>query len=276
MRTLPHPGIDEEALYTRLQERRQSNASKLLLNAKQQVFAAYSKYKAEELPILETVIDDQDTAEHLRSNYKVLRSGALGAEGAEILARSRICCLCGLRNTAELDHYLPKQIFPEFAAHTVNLVPACGVCNKRKGEAYKTSAGTLAFIHAYLDELPATEPFLVATLGFDRAVLPSYRIIRTLGMTNDMFCILTSQFNHFELDKFYSEEAIELLIEKYFAIEEYFTDGGSTAVKKYLHREAQSLTGRWGQNHWKPVILAAAAESEEFCGGKFKLLAPHP
>src|SRR5699024_4855684 len=276
MRTLPHPAIDEEALYNRLHKRRQSKAAKLLRNAKHQVFAAYSNYKTEKLSSLETIIDDQDIAEHLRSNYKVLRSGALVAEGAEILARSRICCLCGLRSTAELDHYLPKEIFPEFATHTLNLVPACGVCNKRKGEAYKTSAGTLAFIHAYLDELPAKEAFLTATLSFDRAVLPSFQIIRTRGMTHDMFSILTSQFNHFELDKFYSEEAIELLTEKYFAIEEYFSNGGATAVKKYLHREAQSMTRHWGRNHWKPVILAAAAESEDFCGDKYKLLVPHP
>ena len=110
MRTLPHPAIDEEALYNRLHKRRQSKAAKLLRNAKHQVFAAYSNYKTEKLSSLETIIDDQDIAEHLRSNYKVLRSGALVAEGAEILARSRICCLCGLRSTAELDHYLPKEI----------------------------------------------------------------------------------------------------------------------------------------------------------------------
>ena len=221
---------------------------------------------------LSTVIKLDDTAEKLRSNYGILRSGALSEDGAQILARSRICCLCGLRDTSELDHYLPKQIFPEFAAYTVNLIPVCGVCNKRKDEHYRTDEGYPAFIHAYLDVLPQSERFLVAKLSLDNAVLPSFQVVRAPAMPESTYQILASQFDRFQLATFYSEEAIELLVEKHGAIIDYFDDGGASTVKKYLHREARSIEQRLGLNHWKPVILTAAADSEEFCRGGFRFL----
>jgi len=32
------------------------------------------------------------------------------------------------------DHYLPKESFAEFAIHPMNLLPACTVCNEKKGK----------------------------------------------------------------------------------------------------------------------------------------------
>lgn len=274
MRTLSAPLIDEEALYDRLRARRRLLGTvESLVKAKETVLSAYSTYKAGDITSLVTVIADEDTATKLRSNYEVLRSGALREEGAQILARSRICCLCGIRDTSELDHFLPKQIFPEFAAYTVNLVPVCGVCNKAKDEHYKADEGGAAFIHAYLDELPSAERFLAATLAFDKAVLPSFHLVCAPGMPEATYRVLSSQFDRFELATTYSEEAIELLSEKFGAIEDYFAEGGSSTVEKYLNREARSIEQRFGLNHWKPVILRAAADSAEFCCGGFKLLA---
>lgn len=247
----------------------------MLVHVRETVFEAYSKYESGELCSLSTVIDNDETAEKIRSNYEVLRSGALVDDGAEILARSRICCLCGLRATSELDHYLPKQLFPEFAAFTVNLIPACGVCNKRKDQVYKTPLGDPAFIHAYLDQLPNSEPYLQATLKLDEGVIPSFEIVQPAGLPDETYRVLASQFVHFQLDTVYAEEAVELLHEKREAIEDYSAECGPAGVKKYLRREARSTSRHFGLNHWKPATLSAAAESADFCSGGFRLLSSH-
>lgn len=272
MRTLTPPVIDERDLYDRLRARRNSETANVLADARETVFQAYSQYKPGELCSLSTVIDSEDVAEKIRSNYGVLRSGALVADGALILSRSRICCLCGLRATSELDHYLPKQLFPEFAVYTLNLVPVCGVCNKRKDEDYKTSMGDPAFIHAYFDELPSSEPFLRATLNFEDGVVPSFEVVRVSGLPDETYRVLASQFDYLHLDTVYSEEAVEMLNEKREAIEDYSSECGPAGVKKYLHREARSAARHLGLNHWKPATLTAAAESASFCGGGFRLL----
>lgn len=273
MRTLSSPLTDEVDLYDRLRKRRRPDTADVLLAVRETVLSAYSDYMVGDTSSLSSVIKDKATAKKLRSNYPILRSGAMANDGAEILARSRVCCLCGLRDTSELDHYLPKQIFPEFAAYSVNLVPVCGVCNKQKDEDFRNDDGGLAFIHAYLDELPSSERFLAATLSFDNAVLPSFELLRSPGMAGETFDVLTSQFNRLGLRTIYAEEAVELLAEKYGAIEEYFADGGPDTVQKYLRRDALSAKRYFGLNHWKPAILTAAADSVRFCDAGFRLLA---
>lgn len=36
-------------------------------------------------------------------------------------------------NTCELDHFIPKSIYPIFASSFYNLIPSCPYCNKKKG-----------------------------------------------------------------------------------------------------------------------------------------------
>jgi hypothetical protein len=272
MRTLPPPTTDEADLYDRLQSRRAAATALTLKTAREAVLAAYARYASGGVTDLVSVIADGNVAESLRSNYPVLRTGALRDDGALVLARSRICCLCGFRPVSELDHYLPKAVFPEYAAYTLNLVPACGVCNREKNEEYRTGSGAAAFIHAYLDELSETERFLRGRLIIDGAVVPSFELSRPSGLDEQTFGVMLRQFDRFELAALYAEEAIELLLEKYGAIAEYFHDGGAESVRHYLSRDAGSAEERYGINHWKPVALHAAAASQPFCAGGFTQL----
>ncbi|WP_327303685.1 HNH endonuclease signature motif containing protein [Streptomyces sp. NBC_01298] len=51
-----------------------------------------------------------------------------------IKARSAFCPLCTIGTVSTIDHHLPKMKYPLLAVVPVNLVPACGDCNKKKGE----------------------------------------------------------------------------------------------------------------------------------------------
>lgn len=42
------------------------------------------------------------------------------------------CPICGLRDATDLDHYIPRQLFPEFSIHPYNLIPICHKCNNKK------------------------------------------------------------------------------------------------------------------------------------------------
>ncbi|WP_162243166.1 HNH endonuclease [Leifsonia sp. Root1293] len=233
---------------------------------------AYDSYGLDGLYQLSSLVNEAAAGDILRSNYTVLRSGALSRDGDQILARSSVCCLCGIRPSSELDHFLPKEHFPEFAALSVNLVPACGICNKRKGEGWRASEGVPAYLHAYLDSLPTTKRFLRAKLSItDDSIVISFRIKRTKGMPRSTVDLVRSQFEYFELGTAYAENATELIAEKLGSIEEYYAEDGAASVRKYLDRDARSATRPYGMNHWKPAVLRAAANSSEFCNGGFRL-----
>lgn len=72
------------------------------------------------------------------------------------------CPYCTLVQVQTLDHYLPKEDFPEFAVLTKNLVPSCRDCNT-SGKKYEED-GRRALIHPYFDDIRAHELW-TATVG---------------------------------------------------------------------------------------------------------------
>ncbi|XPV75760.1 MAG: hypothetical protein ACNI27_14115 [Desulfovibrio sp.] len=73
-----------------------------------------------------------------------------------VLAELRSHCLvfcpfCGeMGRPNTLDHYLPKDIFPEFSITSANLVPMCDKCQTLKGDKYLAN-DRKAFLHPYYD-----------------------------------------------------------------------------------------------------------------------------
>ncbi|HFS0159371.1 TPA: hypothetical protein ACHYTI_002571 [Enterobacter hormaechei] len=63
------------------------------------------------------------------------------------------CPACGEDGTPNtLDHYLPKDIFPEFSVTLVNLFPMCDICQGAKGVKINDDEGNRFFIHPYFDD----------------------------------------------------------------------------------------------------------------------------
>ena len=63
------------------------------------------------------------------------------------------CPACGEFGTPNtLDHYLPKNHFPEFAVTAANLFPMCDICQGRKGQHMLNAHGERLFLHPYFDE----------------------------------------------------------------------------------------------------------------------------
>lgn len=62
------------------------------------------------------------------------------------------CPMCGSPTIGTLDHYLPKDSFPEFSVMPSNLLPTCSMCNSGgKGRIFKGTAPGERFLHPYYD-----------------------------------------------------------------------------------------------------------------------------
>lgn len=62
-----------------------------------------------------------------------------------------VCPMCGGFGNGTLDHYLPKDDFPEFSFFSMNLVPACN-CNSLRGTTVKGDVSPERAIHPYFDD----------------------------------------------------------------------------------------------------------------------------
>jgi hypothetical protein len=65
-----------------------------------------------------------------------------------------VCPSCGEPGRPRtLDHYLPKDIFPELAVLLLNLTPMCDWCQGEKLTGYLTEDGQKRYIHPYFDDV---------------------------------------------------------------------------------------------------------------------------
>ena len=77
------------------------------------------------------------------------RSGDLGRMRKKPGLKS--CPVCGSPVTGDLDHYLARDVYPEFSIMRANLVPACRHCNSGVKGTTIHGGDPRRFIHPYFD-----------------------------------------------------------------------------------------------------------------------------
>ena len=82
-----------------------------------------------------------------KASMSDLRAKIIEANNGEIVLK---CPICELRDATDLDHYVPRQLFPEFSVHSYNLIPTCHECNNNKSTAWCNN-GKRVFFNAYYD-----------------------------------------------------------------------------------------------------------------------------
>ena len=81
------------------------------------------------------------------------------------------CPVCGSPVTGDLDHYLPRTVFPEFSIMRANLVPACRHCNSGVKGTTVHGDNPQRFIHPYFDTWAAEAIWFVEVVPPFQAAL---------------------------------------------------------------------------------------------------------
>jgi hypothetical protein len=177
------------------------------------------------------------------------------------------CPLCGQRTVTTLDHYLPKAHYPALAVAPANLVPACGDCNKAKGEALPIRAEDQA-LHPYYDNIGGDDWLSAVVLEGSPAVV---RFFIEPPATAD--AITTARVKHhfklFGLASLYtSHAAVELTnIRNY--LETLFSATQETGVRAHLIEMARSCAIA-DRNSWQTATFRALSTDDWYCSGGFR------
>ena len=115
-----------------------------------------------------------------------------------------ICPFCDLGHVGNLEHYLPKSLFPTYALTPCNLIPICRDCNYVKREESFDSYEEAPF-HPYYDESDDVI-WLKACLQLEEdGIVASYYIDSSLSNKR----IIDKYTNHMQIYKLYNKYAIE-------------------------------------------------------------------
>ena len=117
----------------------------------------YTRYSQIELNNRITI--DNFTHDEKEALQKLYSSKTLTAKNivesittTHLLVQAGCCMSCGIGDPDEIDHFLPKEHFPEFSILHKNLIPICGTCNQIKGE--NIPGEHKDYFHPMFDDLP--------------------------------------------------------------------------------------------------------------------------
>lgn len=277
MRSIHCLDVDDTDLYDQLTAAKQGQRRIRLVAARQAVLGSYVIYDnaAPEVGNLAHAAITATQKEALNHCFTV-ETGPMAALRGRILKRTSVarCPFCGISESSTLDHYLPKEQYPEFSIFSPNLVPCCSPCNTRKRDKIlDQDAEVRLFIHPHFDEIPQVE-FLTAQIALQAgALLLSFRLVRPLGMQLQTFNHLRSHFQILDLADRYRRMGLEHLGGQYRALKRAYGDGeNANRVAEELLLEADDFEQLYGENYWLAVLYRALATHNEFCDGGFEAL----
>jgi hypothetical protein len=214
----------------------------------------------------------EDQKEALRHAYTVETEPMTILRG-DLLNRIEVarCPFCGISESSTLDHYLPKERYPEFSVFPRNLVPSCALCNTRKRDLIlDEDTDVRVFLHPSYDIIPEREFLTVRARMKDDALILSYRLQRPAGMALRTFQHLQSHFTALDLADRYRRMGLEHLGGQYPGLRRaYGMDEDAVRVAGKLIEVADDFEEVFGPNFWLAKLYLGLADNQEFCDGGF-------
>lgn len=169
-----------------------------------------------------------------------------------------VCPLCDLEKYDELDHYLPKALYPEYTLLPINLIPSCGKCNGKKLSNFVNEENkNREILNFYYDVIPK-EKFLCINFSYISSdPLETLKIKYSLdlsGINHKLSTIINNHFSKLNLLNRYSEEAINIISIIYTNCR-WVESLSIEHIKPYLTGELNELLINNGVNHWKVQLL---------------------
>jgi hypothetical protein len=176
---------------------------------------------------------------------------------------SNDCQNCTIGEINSFDHYLPKELFPEFAINPKNLIPSCTKCNSFKGVNWKDKSRRL-FLNPYLDKLPEKE-FLFVDIKVDRNNLDiDFKIDNRNKLAADLFDIIESHYSRLYLCSRFSENCEKIIIETKTEILKYSTKLPFKEIKQTIIECAEENRKFFGFNHYNYILQIALVNNDAF------------
>jgi hypothetical protein len=176
------------------------------------------------------------------------------------------CPMCGQGVVSTLDHYLPKSRYPSLTVTPLNLIPACGDCNKKKLSSAPGAADE-AILHPYFDDVEEDNWLGAETLEGKPAVVRFF--VRSVERWDEVKqARMQRHFKTLKLAALYTSNAADELQNLRLGLSRIIQSGGVDGVRAHLKDAAESRAAAH-VNSWQTAMYAALAGSEWYCGGGF-------
>lgn len=274
MKKLPEPDITGATglLDNAIDRKKNENYRARLQAYKAYVKNRYSDFKTNKNKLenmgVSIIIDDDDKkAIHTSftlSFQKNIKNNALKQVYEECRG---ICPFCGAGKLEEVDHYIPKEHYPEFTLFPLNLIPICNKCNKRKSDKFADGNNGRMFINFYTDDMESVD-FLSVDITFNSTdVKKSTRIkyVADFSKIADAYLqrIVKHHYKELNLIKRYEEAANEEISD----LESTYSNQDDNNENEIIDAAERAVIGERnkrlkyiGKNDWKYLLCKKIIE----------------
>lgn len=180
--------------------------------------------------------------------------------------RNMDCPMCTISDSQQLDHYVPRSEFPEFAANPLNLIPCCSTCNAKKGNKWREGSEPV-FLNLYLDDLPKAQYLFVDVNTEGEVPLFGFSVCNVNNIDASLFKRIECHYRRLDLCKRFSEHSDAVISE----INSYYT----SALNCFDQNFEQSSERFWsivrnhaiheqttkGYNYWKSILTLECCDN---------------
>lgn len=156
--------------------------------------------------------NDKDYLDYMKNIYKNKLSNKgypyLYQYYDKIKSAQNVCPYCNFytRQVRQLDHFLPKSVFPSLSISVNNLVPICKDCNELKGN-YFSKEKSKQLIHPYYGiEIDDIFEFLKCSIIEDKNIGFKFHIKKLDKWTDDFYYNILLHFEKLKIDALYLSE----------------------------------------------------------------------
>lgn len=269
---LKKPEQDAKELFNKVLERKNRINKEKLEAIKNVVFNRFEEYSNHKNN-LENIGESPECCRNIKSILKgcytrntdyevgILTANIISMQTTSVQST---CPHCGLSEPETIDHYLPKDTFPEFSILPINLVPMCGRCNNIKNTDWKVENNRNS-IHFYFDKF-IDKKFLYCDLAYKNQVdiepIVKFKLVKDDEITDTQFEIIKNHFETFNLHERYSKHIVETISCKYELCKE--SKLSIEVNKTNIQTEVNMKIRRYGVNYWEVCVLEAILNSTEF------------
>lgn len=185
------------------------------------------------------------------SNPKVVRDIKREIKNIQREHLRQICPYCGILPALTVDHYVPKELYPDFSIYSINLIWTCGTCNGKKLQYWK-EATYRGIINFYIDDIPSFN-FLGCQVTSNNGILKADYFLKERKLTN--YPIVVNHFDKLNILDLYRDHIPTKLGEIIADLKSYRGILDGKKVKNILLTQYLQRRKDFGINDWKVCIL---------------------
>jgi 5-methylcytosine-specific restriction endonuclease McrA len=258
-------GADEFNSFKKIVREKYNPSKARLLEIENDVNNAYASYLVDfnNLETIAPIVINVDQINALKNCY-TSRTATFEKQRGDIFAKQpdvlkAFCPYCMLNKPTTLDHYTPKNEFPEYSILLKNLIPCCFNCNNKKDEVWRLK-NKRRFIHFYNDTF-IQHKFLVASICLiDNDPIIKFELKRSVELSSVQYNIIKWHFDQLNLIMQYNERSNTILSTEIKSLKKSKERGlKNHELKAIIEDKALSYSEDYGKNYWKSVLFMAIA-----------------